>query len=77
MLSIVIEGFDVVAGRQQGYNGLPIKVHEIEGYVALTTAWEPTQRELEALNRGEPVVITILAVQHPPIKVEVRNAKAT
>jgi hypothetical protein len=33
----------------------------------MTTAWQPTQKELEALNRGASIHVRIVGAQHPPI----------
>lgn len=41
------------------------EVREGEG-VTFTSAWEPTPKELDILNRGGHVTITLLNI-HPPI----------
>lgn len=37
----------------------------------MVSAWHPTPKELEALNKGAPVHVVVLGTSHPPIKVEV------
>jgi hypothetical protein len=70
-----------IIGRSQGYAGLAVHFGtEIDGpsqleTPCLRTAWEPTARELAALNAGASVVIEIInVVNHPPIKVGVSDA---
>lgn len=73
----MIEGVTAIIGKSQGYLGLPIRVGTINCSVngpdtpTLTTAWLPTPGELEALNNGAAVHVRLIAVQHPPIMVEV------
>jgi len=67
-------------GKQQGYMGLPIRddfIHcKVSGgtTTAMTTAWLPTPKELEALNAGAPVLVRLIGTMHPPIIVEVGEA---
>jgi len=37
----------------------------------MVTAWEPTAGELEALQNGAPVYLSILGTMHPPVIIEV------
>jgi hypothetical protein len=69
-----------VCGKSQGYAGLNVRdtavdlivgAGEIERVAAMDTLWEPTPKELEALNAGKPVLITILGTTPPPIRVGV------
>lgn len=66
-----------VLGKSQGYMGLPIRDELINCSVdgpntpAMTTAWLPTPKELEALNAGAPVHVRIVGTAHPPIMVDV------
>jgi len=81
MLAKRIEGATQVAGRSQGFIGLPIRQEmaelTFEGEAAprqvsqLVTHWEATPRELEAMATGAAVEIKILANLHPPILVGV------
>lgn len=72
-----IKGASRVLGKSQGYLGLPVRDELIneavngEGTPAMTTAWLPTPKELEALNAGAAVHVRILGTAHPPIMVEV------
>ena len=60
--------------------GLPIRDDFIhckvsgENTPAMTTAWLPTPKELEALNAGAPVLVRLIGTMHPPIIVEVGEA---
>lgn len=66
-----------VLGKSQGYLGLPIRDEIINEKVngektpSMVTAWIPTPKELEALNKGAPVHVRIIGISHPPIMVEV------
>jgi hypothetical protein len=83
MLINRIEGATRVVGKAQGYLGLPIRdeVAEIRDIVidctvngrtpAMVTAWEPTPKELAALNAGASVHVRILGNLPPPMMVEV------
>lgn len=76
MISNRINGATRVLGKSQGYIGLPVRDEVIDGQHQMTTAWEPTPSELEALNNGSSVHVTILGNSHPPIKVGVNNVEA-
>lgn len=73
----MIEGATRVIGKSQGYMGLPIRDEVIscnvngDGTPAMVTAWTPTPEELEALNRGATVHVTILGIVHLPIMLDV------
>lgn len=63
------------AGKTQGFLALPLRasrvvVGDVET-TEITTVWEPTPAELQALMKGEPVRITVLSPMMPPIKVDV------
>ena len=64
-------------GKSQGYLGLPVRVGTMNcavngpGTPTMTTAWHPTPAELRALNAGAAVHVCLIAVQHPPIIVDV------
>lgn len=66
-----------VIGKSQGYMGLPIRDEVINCIVngpntpSMVTAWLPTPKELEALNKGAPVHVRLIGIGHPPIMVEV------
>lgn len=73
----MIENSTRVLGKQQGYMGLPVRDELINCSVngkdtpIMVTAWLPTPKELEALNRGASVHVRILGTEHPPILVKV------
>jgi hypothetical protein len=61
-----------VLGKSQGYLGLPVcDVNHADGSHEMLTAWEPTPAEIEAINRGEPIVLSVLGTGHPPVKLSV------
>jgi hypothetical protein len=43
------------------------------GAPVMISAWEPTPKELEALNAGAPVYLQIVGSAHPPVMVWVQN----
>ena len=71
-----IEGATRVLGKEQGYNGLPVRdvvidCHPDGRVAAMETVWLPTPAELERLAAGASVKLTIQGTQHPPVMVEV------
>jgi hypothetical protein len=75
-----------IIGRAQGYLGLAVHFGVATDGPSglptpeLRTAWEPTARELAALNAGGKVVIELINIKsltnienHPPIKVYVSD----
>jgi hypothetical protein len=75
MLIGMIKNHTRVVGNSQGYLGLPIRDVTVNCSVngpetpAMETAWFPTPAELEALNKGAPVVVRILGTSPPPMMV--------
>lgn len=73
----VIERATRVVGQSQGYLGLAVRDERITCAVngpdtpSMTTAWLPTPAELDALNRGASVHVTILGTAPPPMIVRV------
>jgi hypothetical protein len=67
MLINAIEGATRRIGKSQGYLGLPLKDHTIDGSPAMTTSWQPTPAEIEAIVAGAPIHVTLLGSAHPPI----------
>lgn len=66
----------VVIGKSQGYLGLAVNysvtIDEPTGRETpcLRTAYQPTPKELEALNAGASIIVELINVtQHPPIAV--------
>lgn len=75
----VIEGATRIAGKSQGYLGLPIRDEVINCSVngptpSMLTAWKPTPAELAALNAGASVHVRILGRVPPPMNVTVGPA---
>lgn len=73
-----ITGANAVLGKSQGYMGLPVRHERVNCTVngpdtpAMSTAWIPTPKELEALIAGAPVHVRLLGTgPHPPIMVSV------
>lgn len=79
MIIKMIPGHTRILGKSQGYHGLPVKDHNIYDKAvggdcaAMSTAWEPTPEELEKLNNGGVVVLTLLGVAHPPVNITVED----
>jgi hypothetical protein len=74
-----IEGATRVLGQSQGYLGLPVRDEMIEcdvgGFTpAMTTAWLPTQEEIDAIVAGAPIYLRILGTGHPPVMLMVGQA---
>ncbi len=75
-----IDGATRVLGKSQGYLGLPVRDGVIncsvggEDTPCMTTAWMPTPAELEALNAGAAIHVTLIGTAHPPIMLEVGPA---
>lgn len=71
-----VKGCTRVLGEKQGYLRLPVRDELVDNRVAgqvnaMTTAWLPTPKEIEAINAGAPVHVRIFGTGHPPIMVEV------
>lgn len=80
MLINRIPGATRVIGKVQGYLGLPIRDDVVECSVngpntpSMTTSWQPTPEELDRLQQGASVHVTLLGRSHPPIIVSVGEA---
>ncbi len=72
-----VTGATRVLGKSQGYLGLPVRDEKFDDATSgrevpcMVSAWHPTPKELDALNRGAPVHVRILGESHPPMLVEV------
>jgi hypothetical protein len=77
MIIQLIQNFTRILGKSQGYLGLPIFDHiEIDKTNgkptnAMTSAWALGPDELERLNAGALVYLTVLGSGHPPVRIEV------
>lgn len=51
---------------------LPIRQEVVNGSLpALTSAWLPTAEELAKLNAGAPILLRVIAREHPPVMLDV------
>lgn len=64
----------VLAETQDEYHTLAIKDEMIDGCNHMTSVWEPNPRELEELQSGGSVRLTILGVTHPPVIITTQAA---
>lgn len=70
-----IVGQTRVVGLDQRYRPLPLlDVVGEDGTPYMISAWRPTPEELERLNRGEYVQLSVMGNVPPPVKVEVTDA---
>ncbi len=72
MIAARIAGTTRVLGKSQGFLALPVRYSKHrDGSDCMTTAWESTPGEIEALQAGAKIEITIMGRAHPPIIVTV------
>ncbi len=64
----------VLAEDQDEYHALAIVDEVIEGIPYMTSIWEPTPKELEALINGGQVRLSIVGTAHPPVQLSVQSA---
>lgn len=64
----------ILAETQDEYYALAIRDEEIEGVNHMTSVWEPTPRELQDLQNGGAVRLTILGTGHPPVMITTQPA---
>jgi hypothetical protein len=75
MLSLRISNATrVLAETQDEYHALAIRDEDLGGVNGMTSLWEPTPKELEMLNAGGAVRLTILGTQHPPVLITTQPA---
>lgn len=53
--------------------GLPIRDDNGGGQNLMTSAWEPTPAELDLLNKGAKIYLTIVGTGHPPVSLWVNE----
>jgi hypothetical protein len=58
-------------GVAQGYKPLHIEDNEAEGFPVMVSHWVPSAEEIRMLDNGGAIRISVLGVNHPPIKVEI------
>lgn len=77
MLSLRVEGATrILAEAQDEYHVLAIRDEERDGLNYMTSLWEPTPKELDLLNRGGAIRLTILGTAHPPVLLAVQEPPA-
>jgi len=70
-------------GAPEGWNDrhevpcdvLPVRDTSIDGSLVMQSAWYPAPEEIEAMRRGEPVILTIFGRAHPPVMVYVAEGE--
>lgn len=75
MKAIKMPGMDYVIGESQGYRGLPVRYDLdpsipfkfTDSHNTITTYWEFEPEDIKAVIAGKPLVLRIVAAQHPPI----------
>lgn len=58
-------------GLDQSYRPLHIEHVTEDGFPMLRSLWWPNAEELEMLNNGGCVSLSILGMSHPPVRVDV------
>lgn len=80
MIIGIPDNHNVVAGREQGYNGLPMRVQRMVSQLkdgrtfesdCMITKWMPTKEERQRLIDGEAVFVRMLGSTPPPMAVGV------
>jgi hypothetical protein len=79
-----VEGCTRALGAPQGWNPetdgycgmLPIRDELRDAMPIMTSAWEPTPAELEALRAGAKVLLRVVGTAHPPVMVYVGEVPA-
>lgn len=64
----------VLAENQDEYYALAIIDEIVDGEAQMTSAWEPTPAEIDALMKGGSVRLTIRGTVHPPVMLSVKTA---
>lgn len=67
-------GFDVLFKiiESKGMAKLPLAMYagiDTEKFPFYMTAWKPNKEDIEAINRGEPIYVKVLARQLPPMAI--------
>lgn len=77
MMIAQIEGANRICGQSQGYLGLPVRDETITDKATgvqsniMHTAWEPTPEELEKLNNGAKIIVSVIGYSPQPIMLTV------
>lgn len=75
MIPAVIEGHERVIGAPQNWDeaqsgkclGLPVRTVQSGGMAWMQSAWRPSPEEIEAIQRGACVILSISAPVHPVV----------
>ena len=51
--------------------GLPIRDEKTTAGPGMTSAWFPTQEEIDRIAKGAPIHLTVLGTVHPPVAMAV------
>ena len=54
-------------------NDLHCRVEEDQGVRTISSAWFPTPAELELLNQGAPVILTVWGNAHPVVMLQAKG----
>lgn len=57
----------IMGADQDEFRNLPIRDKLIDGVNYMGSSWQPTPDELERLNQGAAVYLTIQGERHPPV----------
>lgn len=73
MIAKIIKGWNVIfKGNGDDVYDLKIRREVLnDRYRALSCAWEPTPKELELLNNGGLIVVSLLTINLPPMHISV------
>lgn len=55
-------------------SSLPVyKGNTIDGMPVIISAWKPNYEDIQAINRGEPIYLTIIGHGMPPVSLDTEN----
>jgi hypothetical protein len=67
-----IDGCTRTLGEAQGYRPLHVRdMVNLDDSVCMKSQWCPSAEELELLNKGGRIFLTVLGRSHPPVLLEV------
>jgi len=58
-------------GVSQGY--LPLHITDGQNPPTMLSFWQPNKEELELLNAGHGIILSIMGNSHPPVMLEVAD----
>ena len=71
MLIARIEGTNRVCGKSQGFLGLPVRDEIVNGQNIMHSAWEPTPDEIERIQKGAKIIVSVIGNNPQPIMLNV------